>query len=380
MQVFISGRSVLSTVGHDFGQHLKGLYSGFDLLHSAQQEGAVDLHPSVLSAIDELRSSRAFLKKLDSTSVLASLSASIAAQEHGSLPDNTAIVFGSSRGATATWENLLFSHFKGERLPAYASPISTSNSIPSTIAKYLGVNGLHMYVSGACSTGLHALGVAYLLVKAQQASAVIAGGVECSNTRFTRDILKRAKVLSKETLNSYPHRPNDEQRSGMILGSGCAGLVLSSEPKQSYAEIIGYGGASDDGGLAGISKDALGLQIAIKRALKDARIDVGDIDFIVGHGSSTILGDRRESNAISQVFGRDIPPVIYHKWLTGHMLGASAASSVAFASDHLFNQVIPNNPYDTRHPSIKSHRRLQTCLILSMGFGGNAAALVLRRC
>ena len=337
-----------------------------------------NLNAEVEIAVGEARAASQWMRRLDDTAILGYLASKAAVSERGGISRNAAVVYGSSRGPTNKWEEHIADFIDGQRMPAHASPMTTPNSIPASISRGLGLSGGHFYVSAACSTGLHAIGLAYVLIKSGQVPEAIAGGVEYSTTPFTHSILSSAKVLALDPLESFPHRPGSDDRNGMILGAGAASVLLSSSEGRGFAKVAGYGSATDDGGFTGISKEAYGLQLAIRRALGDADIDARDVSFIIGHGSSTSLGDEREMEAIRAVFGVEHPKVVYHKWLTGHMLGASSASSVAFASDHLDRQTIPANPYDGDEGTTR-HETIEYALIIALGFGGNAAALILRR-
>ncbi|SME87853.1 beta-ketoacyl-[acyl-carrier-protein] synthase family protein [Pseudobacteriovorax antillogorgiicola] len=377
MDVFIRGRGLISPGGLNLSNHMHALLEGQDLLRESLRDGLGLLPTLAEERLLQMRRDHRQVRHMDTTAVLALLCCQEAAEEAAGLDASSAVVLGSSRGPTESWESAIDEFRQGHQVPAYTSPITTPNSIPSCIAKWFGLDGLHFYTSAACSTSLHAIGLAYALIKSGQVPEAVCGGVEYATTPFTKEILSRARVLAKSTECPYPHRPMSEDRSGMVLSSGAACLVLTASPQRAIAKISGYGAATDHASLAGVSENATGLQKAMTRALVSANLSIEDIDFIAGHGASTKKGDAAEMNAIRHVFGNRPPAITFHKWLTGHMLGASAGSSVVLASEHLHHGELPRLPY------LKSSLPLQAdfrhALVLSLGFGGNAGALVISR-
>jgi 3-oxoacyl-(acyl-carrier-protein) synthase len=147
------------------------------------------------------------------------------------------------------------------------------------------------------------------------------------------------------------------------------------------ARIAGYGAATETGTMTGISTDGHALQTAILQALEQAELSPSGIDLIVGHGAGTRKGDEAEFQAYRAVFGEEIPQLTFHKWMTGHMFGASAACSVALAVEHMLSRQIPALPYwpeaGTALGMRPMSRKIEAILVAALGFGGNAAALVL---
>ena len=169
----------------------------------------------------------------------------------------------------------------------------------------------------------------------------------------------------------------------MVLSEGAALILLESKRSQhSCAEIIGWGAATEGGTLTGVSEQGGALSRAIANAVKIAGIDKGDVDFIVGHGAGTMKGDAAEREAYFQVFDPiPLPAIVWHKWCGGHMLGASAALSVMLACEHLQSGTLPPHPYFAPdHPMYASRfiPSSQIALVTSMGFGGNACALLVK--
>ena len=306
MRVYIQGRSVISPTGRNLGDHLSALYNGDNRLGQIQVNGSALLPSHILENLQHLKKSSPILKNFDNSNLLAIFSVLEAVEESGGISDGAGVIFGSSRGVVEKLEEFQGKFQGGERIPAFSSPVTTSNSIPSSIARYFSVIGPHMFVSGACSTSLHSVGLGFAMLQAGYMPEVVVGGVEYANTPLVTEMLRNARVLTKKKYESFPHRPAAEDRSGMVLSSGASSMLLGLEDR-GLGEVVGYGAATDKGGLTGVSEEAEGLQIAIKQALARANISPQDVGFIVGHGSSTEKGDLAELKAIRQVFG-DLSP------------------------------------------------------------------------
>lgn len=377
-RVYISGRGLLSTAGSNFKENCLSLRSQGMCFSYRDGKYLGQRSPEADQAIAELLKNHPQLRKLDPAAIMAIMGAREALTECANYGSHWGVVFGSSRGPTHKLEQAILDFYGEKRLPAYTSPVTTANTIPSSLARFFCLNGMHLFVSAACSTGLQAIGLATGLIQSGQLSGCIAGAVETSNTLFVKEIMERTKVTHDGSLEAFPYRPMAADSKGMVMGEGVGALILESNPKNPICEVIGFGAATDDGGMAGVSKDARGLQLAINRSLKAAGIEKDNIDLIVGHGSGTQKGDEAEWKAIKSVFKDTSPAVTFHKWLTGHMLGASSASSVALASAHLADELPIDLPYQCF--ALGSVRpQIKIAMVLSLGFGGNAAALIIRR-
>lgn len=296
----------------------------------------------------------------------------------------TGCILGSSRGATTSLQESIIKHADHLDLDARTSPRTTAGSLPASVLREFSLEGLQYSVSAACTSGLHAIGSAFALIKGHIQESIIAGGIEFSANDFTVEMLARAGVYTRVKNSSWPHMPLHRDRSGMTLSDGAALVLLESveEVNSSEVEIIAYSAASESLTLTGVSSDAKALQKAIKSCLLQAGISREEISFIVAHGASTKKGDAAEYRAIEKIFNSNIPPLIYHKWLLGHSLGAASAMSVVLACKHLETNKLSPHPYLPSIDEINSSKRqknLNLALILAMGFGGNCAAMIIRR-
>jgi 3-oxoacyl-(acyl-carrier-protein) synthase len=395
--VYVTGRGAVSPAGASFAQSWQALQRGKPCFTLDDDLGYLGrLAPDAEEAVAGLRLDRR-LKVHDRAVLLGVLAARQAwseargAREIGRLgerpPGRAAVVMGSSRGATGTIERELESFAASARVSLQASPTTTAGAFASTISQDLGLDGLSLALSSACTTGLNALGVAFSLVSGGFADHALAGGAEASLTKFTLAQLDAVGVrTAKRGSALYPCRPMHPQRSGLLAAEGAACLALSARPESlgggPLAQVLGFGAATEGATLTGISSDGQVLVNAIEQALEQAGLDPGGVDLVVGHGAGTMKGDAAELTAYRRVFGAAMPALTFHKWLVGHMIGASAAFSAALAVRVLETGEVPPLPYadaDELGFLAVPVQRVETVLVTALGFGGNASALVLGR-
>ena len=390
---FIIGMGLLSPAGADFATNLRRLQTGEACFENVDGRPVGRLHPDAEAAVTRLRAVKEW-RAHDRAVLLGVLAARQSIATVTNDLTEWAVVTGSSRGATASIEQAVLRHDRGETLSALTSPMTTAGAFSAAIARDQRTNGLALSVSAACATGLHAIGMAALLIRSGQAPGAIAGGSEAAITPFTMNILQAARVYSRtsdEDETRYPCRPMHPSRSGLVMGEGAAMIALANEPSRSpsvngvgQVVVSGYGAATEPATLTGISREGGVLCLAIARALHDAGLQPADVGLIVGHGAGTLKGDAAELQAYQQAF-REVPPLVLHKWLTGHMLAASPGGSVAFAVSHLSSGTIPAHPYFAAEasPLARPHsllsRKAEHAIVCALGFGGNAAVIVLSR-
>lgn len=290
------------------------------------------------------------------------------------------VIMGSSRGPTHTLEASWNEFIEGLSLRPHVSPASTASSLSAGVARAFQLSGPNLSLSAACATGLHAVIQASGSIIMGLSRGMLVGAAEFANSPFTFAMLRAAKVLTP-SLESFPCRPGADNRQGMVLSEGAVALHLECEPDEApLAEIVGWGASTESSTLTGVSENGEGLEIAVRGALKRAGLDASSIDLIVGHGAGTKKGDKAELSLYSRLFPEQ-PAFVWHKWCTGHMLGASAAYSLILAIEHLKSGRIPPHPYlEEAHPIRQSRllSRNRYALIWSMGFGGNACAVIVK--
>jgi 3-oxoacyl-[acyl-carrier-protein] synthase-1 len=280
----------------------------------------------------------------------------------------------------------------GRELGATVNPMWLLRSLPNNVLCHVGIrHGLKG--PNACITN-HSISGALAIIEAAQALAsgecerAVAAGHDAPIEPQTVLYYHGVGLLTGEAL-----RPFDAGRSGSAMGEGAAALVLETERAAAargapvLGEILGSGCASEGEGLLPIREDGDGLARAIRAALDDAGLAAAGVGMIVAHGNGTRVGDESEARALRAVFDADVPPVTAFKWSFGHLLAASGIIEAVLALDCLRERTVPGiaalrrlDPACAGVPVSTAAQapRSDVALVLSRGFGGTNAALVVR--
>jgi 3-oxoacyl-[acyl-carrier-protein] synthase II len=191
-------------------------------------------------------------------------------------------------------------------------------------------------------------------------------------------------------------RPFDRERDGFVLGEGAGVLVLEELERATkrgapiYAEVLGMGSSFDAYAVTKPDPEARGAARAIEWALNEAHVDRRDVDYINAHGTSTRLNDLMETTAIKRVFQEKAKrlPLSSIKSMVGHLIGAAGAVEAVAMALSLREGVLPPTINQT-HPDpacdldyVPNNARevpVRTAVSTSFGFGGQNAALIMRR-
>lgn len=256
----------------------------------------------------------------------------------------------------------------------------------AVVSKFFGLKGPRATVVNACTSGTEAIGIGLNWLNAGLCDMVLAGGA---------DEINRVPISGFYSLglaSDKPCRPFDRDRDGLNLGEG-AGIVLleceeSAQSRSRESEIIiaGYGAGCDAHHLTAPHPDGIGLETAVLRALELAELDPVDISFINAHGTATPDNDRVEGATLARIFGGDVV-FISTKGFTGHTLGAAGGIETVLTALSLMERWIPASPgFENADPKIPVQPSAEptdiigdAALSTSLGFGGNNAALVIRR-
>ena len=271
----------------------------------------------------------------------------------------------------------------------FQSMNSTVNMNLSTIFHLRGVN---FTISAACASGSHSIGLGYMLIKQGLQEMVLCGGAQETNfySMASFDALGAFSVRMDNPTKAS--RPFDRDRDGLIPSGGAAALVLEdydhavARGATILGEVIGYGFSSNGGGISEPSDE--GSVIAMSRAIKDAGIQLGDIDYINAHATSTKQGDMYEAIALDRLFHGQRALISSTKSMTGHECWMAGASEIVYSLIMMHhNFVAPNinleNPDEYAEKinltSKTVDTEVNTVLSNSFGFGGTNSALVIRK-
>lgn len=291
--------------------------------------------------------------------------------------DNFGINIGSSRGATALFEQYHQEFLKTGNSSTLSSPTTTLGNISSWVAHDLQSSGPEISHSITCSTALHSLlnGIAW--IHSGMCDKFLVGGSEAPLTAFTIAQMKALKVYSKET-GEYPCKAFDlnKSKNTMILGEGAAVVCLEKViSEKTIAKIEGIGYATEVlKHNTSVTTDAECFQKSMKMACEN--INLNEVDAIVMHAPGTVKGDTSESNAIHKVFDNNVPFLTTNKWKLGHTFGASGLLNLELALLMLIKQQTIEVPFAEQQTKPK---KLKKILVNAVGFGGNAVSVLISK-
>ena len=271
----------------------------------------------------------------------------------------------------------------------FQSMNSTVNMNLSTIFHLRGIN---FSVSAACASGSHSIGIGAMFIRQGLQDMVLVGGAQEVNHYAMAAFDALGTFSGRVEEPTKASRPFDADRDGLVPSGGAAALVLEEyehalkRGAMILAEVSGYGFSSNGGGISQPSSE--GSYIAMQRAMADAHVMAGDIDYVNAHATSTIQGDEEEAIALLRLFGGKKAWISSTKSMTGHecwMAGASEAVYSILMMQQGF--VAPNINLEHVDPCAAELRLakeavetpLHTVLSNSFGFGGTNSALVLKK-
>ncbi|TWO68930.1 beta-ketoacyl-ACP synthase II [Caenimonas sedimenti] len=281
------------------------------------------------------------------------------------------------------------------RISPFFVPASIINMISGHVSIKYGFKGPNIAVVTACTTGLHAIGLAARMIESGDADVMVAGGAESTVSPLGIGGFAAARALS--TRNDSPEtasRPWDKDRDGFVLGEG-AGVVVLEEYEAAkargakiYAEVAGFGLSADAFHMTAPNVD--GPRRSMVAALRNAGVNADQIDYVNAHGTSTPLGDINETNAIKLALGDHAKKTVVNstKSMTGHLLGGAGGIESVFTVLALHHQKSPptinifnQDPECDLDYCANTARDLKIGFALknNFGFGGTNGTLVFKR-
>ncbi len=311
-------------------------------------------------------------------------------------PYRCGAILGSGIGGLNEIEEQMFKMFsKGpDRVSPFTIPKMMLNAAGGNLAIQYGLKGPNYAVATACASSNNAMGDALKAIQYDDAEVMLTGGTEAAITAMGVAGFANMKALS--TRNHEPEkasRPFDSDRDGFVLSEGCGVLVFEEyeharkRGARIYGEILGYGGSCDAGHITAPDEQGRGAGRAMLNALRDAKLDPSEIDYINAHGTSTPLGDKAETVAVKSVFGESAKTVSLSstKGHLGHALGASGSIEMILSILACYRDIIPPTiNLDTPDPNCDldytpNHAKpakIKIAMNNSFGFGGHNATVI----
>jgi 3-oxoacyl-[acyl-carrier-protein] synthase II len=280
------------------------------------------------------------------------------------------------------------------RISPFVIPKMIPNAAPGNISIHFGLCGPNTAVSTACASAANSISDALRAIQGDYADVMLSGGSEAAITPMGLGGFISARALSQR--NDRPQeasRPFDKDRDGFVLSEG-AGLVVLEELEHArkrganiYAELLGCGNTADAHHITAPHPCGTGAAQAMRLALRDARLNPHDVQYVNAHGTSTELGDAAETTAIKDVFGEHARKLAISstKSMIGHLLGASGGVELIATVLSIQSGVLhPTINYHTPDPAcdldyVPNHARetrVRYAISNSFGFGGHNCCLV----
>ncbi len=313
--------------------------------------------------------------------------------------DRFGVLIGSGIGGIQTFEDQTRTYI--EKGPGKVSPFFITMMIADIAAGRLaieyGLKGPNFATTSACASSGHAIGTAFNIIRYGMADRMLAGGAEAPIVPISFAGFCSNRALS--TRNDEPEkasRPFDVDRDGFVMGEGAGCLVLEelesaiNRGANILAEIVGFGATADAFHITAPPEDGEGAYRVMEQAMKDAGIDIEQVDYINTHGTSTPAGDVAEAAAIARLFdGRlDSLKVNSTKSMIGHLLGGAAAVEAIVTIESIrSSRVHPTLNVENKDPSAKDidlvtegaqDHKIRYALNNSFGFGGHNSSIVLK--
>jgi 3-oxoacyl-[acyl-carrier-protein] synthase II len=285
------------------------------------------------------------------------------------------------------------------KISPFFIPGTIANLAAGQVSIRYGAMGPNESTSTACTTSAHSVGNAFRTIERDDADVVIAGGAEAAITPMGVGGFAAMRALS--TRNADPEhacRPFDKDRDGFVVGEGAGILVLEeleharARGANILAEIVGYGMSADAYHITSMAPRGDGCLRAMRNALRSAKMEPGEVDYVNAHATATPLGDALETAAIKSLFGEHATSgkllVSSTKSMTGHLLGGAGGLEAGITILSLHRQMVPpTTNLDDPDPACDlnyiankpQQARVEVALSNSFGFGGTNGALIFRR-
>jgi 3-oxoacyl-[acyl-carrier-protein] synthase I len=284
------------------------------------------------------------------------------------------------------------------RVGPYMVTKAMASGVSACLATGAKIKGVNYSISSACATSAHCIGAGAEQIQLGKQDIVFAGGAE--EEHWTLSFMFDAMGALSSKYNETPDKASrtyDTDRDGFVISGGGGILVLEeyehakARGAKIYAELVGYGATSD--GYDMVAPSGEGAQRCMRMALLDANgKDVGQVDYVNTHGTSTPVGDVKEIEAIRAVFSdsaRTVPHIASTKSLTGHALGAAGVNEAIYTLLMMENNFIAASAnIDNLDPAAEGlpivrqridNVKIETALSNSFGFGGTNATLTFSR-
>jgi len=317
-------------------------------------------------------------------------------------PFDAGVIWGTGQGGMLTFEEQVREYAENDYKPRFSPffvPKLIMNMAAGLISMKYGLMGINYSTVSACATSNTAIMDAMNYIRWGKAKVIITGGSEAPITEASFGGFSAMKAMS--TRNDDPKtasRPFDLERDGFVMGEGAGTLVLEeyehakARGANIYAEVSGAAMTSDAYHMTATHPEGLGAAEGMKRAIKDSSLNIGDVDYLNMHATSTPVGDISETKAITKIFGNKPEKLTINatKSVTGHLMGAAGAAEAIAAIKAITDSVIPGTiNTENVDPDIPGDlnivfgdsidKKVNVAMSNTFGFGGHNGIVVFQK-
>ncbi len=401
-RVVITGMGIYSCLGKNLEEVKTSLYEGKsgigyiqdrkDMGYRSALSGIVE-RPNLKGLLD--RRKRAYLAEQGEYAYVATLEALKNAHidEEFLAKNDVGVLYGNDSSAKSVIEGIDIMREKKNTVLIGSSNIfqSMNSTVTMNLSVIFNLRGINFTISGACASGSHAIGMAYMLIQSGMQDCIVCGGAQEVNEYSVGSFDGLSAFSIREDNPSAASRPFDKNRDGLVPSGGGATLIVESYESAIkrgapiVAEVLGYGFSSNGEHIS--VPNVEGPKKSLEMALKQANIEAKDIPYINAHATSTPVGDLNEAKAIVEVFKGCSPIVSSTKSMTGHEMWMAGASEVIYSILMSQNDFIaPTLNFEEGDEvssllNISNKRadvKFDTFISNSFGFGGTNSTLVIR--
>jgi len=408
-RVVITGLGAVTPIGIGKGKFWEGLLAGKSGIGKITQFDATDFKAQVAAEINDFEPSdfidKKEAKRMDRYTQFA-IAATRMAFEDAAVDldkedkERIGVFIGTGIGGIGTMHDQYDVLFKKgpNRISPFCVPMMIANMATGQASITFGLQGPSSCPITACATGTNAIGDAMRVIQRGEADMMVAGGTEACISPLPVAGFASMKALCTD-MNDNPEkasRPFDKNRSGFVMGEGSGVVILESlehalaRGAEIYAEVGGYAATSDAYHITSPDPEAVQPARCFSLAVKDAGLNMEDIDYINAHGTSTQLNEKTETMAIKRAFGDHAYKLSISsiKSMIGHLLGAAGgieciATALTVKNDIMpatINLETPDEALDLDYvPNVARKKIINAAISDSLGFGGHNAAVLLKK-
>ena len=407
-RVVVTGMGLVSPLGNDLASSWDGIVNGRSGIGPITQIDASQFTTKIAGEIKDFDPTKFMsakdVKKMDSFIHYGVGASFMALDDSGLVIDDSnaeriGAILGSGIGGLLGIEEQTIKFHEGgaRKISPFYVPSTIINMLPGQVSLIKGLKGPTFSAVSACATSNHSIGTAMRMIQYGDADVMLAGGAERGSSPTSVGGFCSMKAMS--TRNDDPaaaSRPWDKDRDGFVLGDGAGVLVLEeyehakARGARIYAELVGFGASSDAYHMTSPSENGEGAARSMAAAMKDAKLNPEQIDYLNAHGTSTPPGDLAETMAMKRALGEHAYKLMVSstKSMTGHLLGAAGGAEAIFSVMALHTGIIP--PTINLHepgegcdldyvPNVAREKKIDVAMSNGFGFGGTNGTLVFKR-